>query len=194
MLGMWSHSTHLVNGSSLLTRLSSRGISPVAVQPGDERSGANQDDYQLAAPPTAAERERQDVGRGRERPHSRGGAAHGRQPEPRGRAARDRASDALPQIARVRGGGAGVRGRIRQLKPDVFFDEELWALIQAHPDQHILQSFEGLWVNADREGRFQWRPAMLKSQILPYWGGDFERSMGLLRSEERRVGSEIGRA
>lgn len=76
-----------------------------------------------------------------------------------------------------------MRGRIRQLKPDVFFDEELWALIQAHPDQHILQSFEGLWVNADREGRFQWRPAMLKSQILPYWGGDFERSMGLLRAE-----------
>ena len=76
-----------------------------------------------------------------------------------------------------------MRGRIRQLKPDVFFDEDLWALIESHPDQHILQCFEGLWVNADREGRFQWRPAMLKSQILPYWGGDFERALELLRSE-----------
>jgi hypothetical protein len=74
-----------------------------------------------------------------------------------------------------------VRGRIRQLKPDVFLDEELWSLIEAHPDLHLLQAFEGLWCQADREGRFEWRPAMLKTQILPYWGGDFACSLEALR-------------
>lgn len=73
-----------------------------------------------------------------------------------------------------------MSGRIRQLKPVVFLDEDLWALIEAHPDLHLLQAFEGLWCQSDREGRFEWRPAMLKSQILPYWGGDFARCLDAL--------------
>lgn len=85
-----------------------------------------------------------------------------------------------------------MRARIRQLKPDVFFDEELWALIDAHPDLHLLQAFEGLWCQADREGRFEWRPAMLKSQILPYWGGDFERPLEMLRRAGFIVRYEVG--
>lgn len=74
-----------------------------------------------------------------------------------------------------------MRGRIRQLKPELFLDEEFWALVEAHPDLHLLQAFEGLWCQSDREGRFEWRPTMLKTQILPYWGGDFERSLEVLR-------------
>jgi hypothetical protein len=73
-----------------------------------------------------------------------------------------------------------MSGRIRQLKPVVFLDEELWALIEEHPDLHLLQAFEGLWCQSDREGRFEWRPAMLKTQILPYWGGDFARCLDAL--------------
>jgi hypothetical protein len=74
-----------------------------------------------------------------------------------------------------------VRGRIRQLKPDLFLDEEFWALTEEHLELHLLQAFEGLWCQADREGRFEWRPAMLKTQILPYWGGDFARVLEVLR-------------
>lgn len=73
-----------------------------------------------------------------------------------------------------------MSGRIRQLKPVVFLDEELWALIEQNPELHLLQAFEGLWCQSDREGRFEWRPAMLKSQILPYWGGDFARCLDAL--------------
>jgi hypothetical protein len=75
-----------------------------------------------------------------------------------------------------------MRGRIRQLKPEVFLDEEFWSHIAAHPDLHLWQAFEGLWCVSDREGRFEWRPAMLKTQILPYWDGDFERSLEVLHA------------
>jgi hypothetical protein len=59
--------------------------------------------------------------------------------------------------------------RIRYLKPDFFFDEELCA----HPFQHRL-CYEGLWVNADREGRLEDRPQRLKARIFPYDALDIE--------------------
>jgi len=66
-----------------------------------------------------------------------------------------------------------MRGRIRQLKPEIFLDDEFWGVIQQWPELPLLQGFLGLWCQADREGRFEWRPAMLKTQVLPYWEGDF---------------------
>ncbi len=65
-----------------------------------------------------------------------------------------------------------MRPRIRSVKPDIFHDEQLWALGES-TGMPILQGFEGLWCYADREGRFEWRPLALKSLILPYWSGDF---------------------
>jgi hypothetical protein len=73
-----------------------------------------------------------------------------------------------------------MSGRIRQLKPDFLLDEEFWALKSAHPDLHLHEAFEGLWCHADREGRFEWRPQMLKAKILPYWQGDFARALEVL--------------
>lgn len=66
-----------------------------------------------------------------------------------------------------------MRGRIRQLKPELFLDDEFWALQKENPDLPLFQAFLGLWCFADREGRFEWRIMPLKSQILPYWEGDF---------------------
>lgn len=77
-----------------------------------------------------------------------------------------------------------MSGRIRQLKPDFLLDEEFWALKCAHPDLHLHEAFEGLWMHSDREGRFEWRPQNLKAKILPYWQGDFERVLQVL--EEAR--------
>ncbi len=90
-----------------------------------------------------------------------------------------------------------MRGRIRQLKPELFLDDDFWTVLQAYPTLPILQGFLGLWCQADREGRFEWRPAVLKTQILPYWEGDFARVLkalelsGLVQSYEvdgRRYG------
>jgi hypothetical protein len=66
-----------------------------------------------------------------------------------------------------------MRPRIRSIKPDILHDEKLWQL-GVDTGMPVLQGFEGLWCYSDREGRFEWRPLALKSQILPYWQGDFE--------------------
>lgn len=73
-----------------------------------------------------------------------------------------------------------MRGRIRQLKPDIFLDDEFWELTQQHPSLPLLQGWLGLWCQADREGRFEWRAAVLKTQILPYWSGDFGAILDVL--------------
>jgi hypothetical protein len=64
-----------------------------------------------------------------------------------------------------------MRGRIRSVKPEIHLDEELWAL-GVSTGFPIFQGFQGLWGYADREKRFEWRPAALKACILPYWEGD----------------------
>jgi len=53
--------------------------------------------------------------------------------------------------------------RIRSLKPEFFDDEDL----AEHPFW-IRILYEGLWVNADREGRLEDRPKKLKIKIFPY--------------------------
>lgn len=83
-----------------------------------------------------------------------------------------------------------MRPRIRTIKPDVFHDEKLWALY-VDTGMPILQGFEGLWCYADREGRFEWRPAALKSLILPYWSGDFELMLEALASKRFIIRYEV---
>lgn len=74
-----------------------------------------------------------------------------------------------------------MRARIRTIKPEVFHDEALWALYLA-TGFPILQGFAGLWCYADRDGRFEWRPAALKALVVPYWDGDFEALLLALAS------------
>jgi hypothetical protein len=74
-----------------------------------------------------------------------------------------------------------MRSRIRQLKPELFLDDEFWALQQSCPELPVLQGFLGLWCQADREGRFEWKPAVLRTQILPFWAGDFGEILALLQ-------------
>jgi hypothetical protein len=72
-----------------------------------------------------------------------------------------------------------VRGRIRTIKPDIGKHEELWDLGQS-TGLPVYQAFTLLWCYADREGRFEWRPRSLKTDILPYWDGDFSRVLDAL--------------
>ncbi len=53
--------------------------------------------------------------------------------------------------------------RIRYLKPEFFFDDELAGL----PFVCRL-FFQGLWCHADREGRLENKPKILKAKIFPY--------------------------
>jgi hypothetical protein len=69
--------------------------------------------------------------------------------------------------------------RIRTIKPEVYLAEDLWDLGQ-ETGLPVFQAFTGLWCQADREGRFEWRPRALKSLVLPYWDGDFSRVLDAL--------------
>lgn len=65
--------------------------------------------------------------------------------------------------------------RIRSIKPEFFLDDELAEL---SPLTRIL--FEGLWTQADREGRLENRPRRLKAALLPYDECDIEEMLETL--------------
>ncbi len=65
--------------------------------------------------------------------------------------------------------------RIRYLKPDFFKDEDIKEL----PFKARL-FYQGLWVQADREGRGEDRPERLKIEIMPYDEIDAEEIMQIL--------------
>ena len=53
--------------------------------------------------------------------------------------------------------------RARNIKPGFFQNEEL---SEVSPEVRLL--FIGLWMFADREGKFEWRPKKIKASIFPY--------------------------
>ena len=69
--------------------------------------------------------------------------------------------------------------RIRTIKPEFFLHEELYDS-EAATGLPLRLAFAGLWTQADREGRFVWRPRKLKTQILPYDEIDFSRVLDAL--------------
>jgi hypothetical protein len=54
--------------------------------------------------------------------------------------------------------------RIREIKPSIMSNEEIAEL---GPYAYIL--FTGLWMIADREGRFEFRPRRIKALVMPLW-------------------------
>lgn len=72
-----------------------------------------------------------------------------------------------------------MRPRIRTIKPEIASDEELWDL-GVKTGLPVFQAFVMLWCQADREGRFEWRPRALKVACLPFWEGDFSRVLDAL--------------
>ncbi len=86
--------------------------------------------------------------------------------------------------------------RIRTIKPQFFLHEGLFDL-ERETKLPIRLSFVGLWCQADREGRFAWRPRALGAQILPYDKLDFSRVLHALTTRGFLVryasnGSEFG--
>lgn len=61
---------------------------------------------------------------------------------------------------------------IRTIKPEFFIHDRLYEG-ERQSGLPLRVAFAGLWCQADREGRFKWRPAALKTGILPYDDVDF---------------------
>ena len=87
-----------------------------------------------------------------------------------------------------------ARPRIRTIKPEFFKHEGLFDL-ERESGLPIRIAFSGLWTCCDREGRFEWRPRWLKSEILPYDEVDFSRVLDALATRgfvvKYAIGSEI---
>lgn len=70
--------------------------------------------------------------------------------------------------------------RIRTIKPDFFRHEGLQDLEAANPGKYPMLVFAGLWGHCDKAGRFEWRPRMLKLDILPFLNFDMTDTLDLL--------------
>lgn len=71
--------------------------------------------------------------------------------------------------------------RIRTIKPEFFRHELLQELEANNPASYVMLVFIGLFGHCDKEGRFEWRPKMLKLDILPFLDFDIGASLELLR-------------
>jgi hypothetical protein len=77
--------------------------------------------------------------------------------------------------------------RIRTIKPEFFKNEELATL---SPFTRLL--FVGLWTQADREGRLEYRPRRLKAELFPYDDGlDIEEMLAELVAKGFLVRYEV---
>jgi hypothetical protein len=69
--------------------------------------------------------------------------------------------------------------RIRTIKPEFYRHHELF-LAEKESKLPIRVAFSGLWLCADKEGRFKWKPTELKLDILPYDELDFNKVLDCL--------------
>lgn len=69
--------------------------------------------------------------------------------------------------------------RIRTIKPEFFEDEKLFDA-EIEENLPLRVAYAGLWTEADREGRFEYRARKLKKNVLPYDDVDFSRVLDAL--------------
>lgn len=69
--------------------------------------------------------------------------------------------------------------RIRTIKPEFYRHHDLF-LAEKTSKLPIRVAFSGLWLCADKEGRFKWKPTELKLDILPYDELDFNEVLECL--------------
>jgi hypothetical protein len=74
----------------------------------------------------------------------------------------------------------GIMSRIRNIKPDFFRHEGLQDLERENAGKYPMFVFEGLWTKSDRQGVFEWKPRMLKLDILPFLDFDMEETLKIL--------------
>lgn len=72
--------------------------------------------------------------------------------------------------------------RIRTIKPEFFRHEALQDLEIANPGKYPMMVFEALWGHCDSKGRFEWKPRMLKLDILPFIPFDMADTLSILEN------------
>lgn len=70
--------------------------------------------------------------------------------------------------------------RIRSIKPSFFRHEELQDLETKHPGQHIMLTFAGLWTLCDSKGVFEYKPRLIKLDILPFLEYNLPKTLEIL--------------
>lgn len=70
--------------------------------------------------------------------------------------------------------------RIRTIKPDFYRHHDLY-LAEEESKLPIRVAFSGLWLCADKEGRFKWNPVLLKLDVLPHDKLDFSDVLEVLK-------------
>jgi hypothetical protein len=70
-------------------------------------------------------------------------------------------------------------GRIRTIKPQYFRHEEIFEA-EKRSGMPLRVIYAGLWTVADREGRFEWKPRILKLDVAPFDDLDFEAALVVL--------------
>src|SRR3954469_21908670 len=73
----------------------------------------------------------------------------------------------------------GIVGRIRTVKPELFTHEDLY-LLEKSTGLPLRFGFTGLFTCCDKEGRFKWKPNILKLACLPFDDVDFSRVLDAL--------------
>lgn len=83
--------------------------------------------------------------------------------------------------------------RIRVVKPEAFKHEGLYEC-ELRSRLPVRWAFVGLWTVADKQGRFRWRPRVLKTDVLPFDDVDFVAVLDALAAygfvERYEVGGE----
>jgi hypothetical protein len=82
--------------------------------------------------------------------------------------------------------------RIRTVKPDFFRHEALQDLELANPGMYPMMVFQALWGHCDSKGRFEWKPRMLKLDILPFLPFDMAKTLEILESAGMIHRYEVG--
>lgn len=80
--------------------------------------------------------------------------------------------------------------RQRHISPGFFTHPALYEH-EARTGLPLRVAYAGLWCHADREGRFEWKPPVLKLGILPFDGVDFDRVLLALAEAEFIVRYEV---
>jgi hypothetical protein len=70
--------------------------------------------------------------------------------------------------------------RIRTVKPELFRHEGLQDLERDHPGMYPMLVFIGLFGHCDKGGVFEWKPRVLKLDILPFLDFDMAKTLRLL--------------
>ncbi len=72
-------------------------------------------------------------------------------------------------------------GRIRTIKPEFFTHEGLFE-IEKQSGLPVRVAFAGLFTVADKEGRFEWKPKIIKLKVMPWDEVSFEAVLSALEA------------